>query len=189
MLNLYDVDEILHIQLTVARLGEKELMNWWNTDVVYKLGGADFLRRLLGPDIALLAAGEAVLEAARSREMREMHNMPASQKVFSLFIPEPQLYTVLKERWRHFKRYLEEVPPIIREILNSERDWTASELIDRIGKSDDIRFQGTSFGKILKPHRDGSLFDSMMSLAASIAQGEKGAYPFCYYEGALYDAS
>lgn len=49
-------------------MGEKELMNWWNTDAAYKLGGAPFLQRLLGKTIAPLAAGEAVLEAARLKE-------------------------------------------------------------------------------------------------------------------------
>ncbi len=63
-----DLDKIFHIQLIIARLGEKELMNWWNTDAAYKLGGAAFLQRLLGKTIAPLAAGEAVLEAARLKE-------------------------------------------------------------------------------------------------------------------------
>ena len=59
MLQQDNLDKILYIQLTIARLGEKELMSWWNTDVVYKLGGADFLQRLVGEIIAPLAAGEA----------------------------------------------------------------------------------------------------------------------------------
>ncbi len=55
-----DLDKIFYTQLVIARLGEKELMNWWNTDVAYKLGGAAFLRRLLGKTIAPLAAGELI---------------------------------------------------------------------------------------------------------------------------------
>jgi hypothetical protein len=42
----FDIDKILHTQLIIARMGEKELMNWWNTDIAYKMGGADFLKRL-----------------------------------------------------------------------------------------------------------------------------------------------
>ncbi len=47
-MDLAALDSILLIQLTVARLGEKELLSWWNTDICYKLGGADFLKRLVG---------------------------------------------------------------------------------------------------------------------------------------------
>ena len=42
-----DTDKIIHTQLIIARMGEKELMNWLNTDIAYELGGADFLKRLL----------------------------------------------------------------------------------------------------------------------------------------------
>jgi len=47
-----EIDTILYIQLVIARLGEKELMNWWNTDIAYEMGGGDFLERLLGKTMA-----------------------------------------------------------------------------------------------------------------------------------------
>jgi hypothetical protein len=54
------LDSILLLQVAVARLGETELMGWWDTDIAYKLGGAYFLQRLVGPRLAPLAAGEGV---------------------------------------------------------------------------------------------------------------------------------
>ena len=33
------LDFLLLLQLTVARLGEKELLGWWNTDIVYNRRG------------------------------------------------------------------------------------------------------------------------------------------------------
>jgi hypothetical protein len=35
-----NLDQLLYCQLIIARLGEKELLAWWNTDIAYKLGGA-----------------------------------------------------------------------------------------------------------------------------------------------------
>jgi len=32
-----DIDKILYTQLIIARMGEKELMNWWNTDIAHEM--------------------------------------------------------------------------------------------------------------------------------------------------------
>ena len=98
------LDSLLLLQLTVARLGEKELLGWWNTDIVYKLGGADFLNRLVGSTFAPLAAGEAVLMAARMKEEQGLAAIPG-ESAYTLFCPEPRLRSELTHRFRHFKTY------------------------------------------------------------------------------------
>ena len=83
-----DIDKIIHTQLIIARMGEKELMNWWNVDIAFELGGADFLKRLLGDTMAPLAAGEGVLRAAHLKESQLIDEMPDNQNVYSLFRPD-----------------------------------------------------------------------------------------------------
>ncbi|NQT60102.1 MAG: BREX-6 system BrxE protein [Bacteroidetes bacterium] len=182
-----DVDKIFFTQLVIARLGEKELMNWWNIDVAYKLGGAAFLQRLLGNTIAPLAAGEALLEAARLKESSLISEIPDNKQVFSLFKPEPRLNTALKERMRHFKRYPDDIPAKIASILDPEKDWTPGDLADLINIPDVPQFSGTSFGRLFEKSPEQSMTDTlngiMLILASGITDCEKGNYTLCYYQG------
>jgi len=83
-----DIDKILYTQLIIARMGEKELMNWWNTDIAHEMGGADFLARLLGKTMAPLSAGEGILRAAYLKEMQTINEMPSNDTICTLFRPE-----------------------------------------------------------------------------------------------------
>ena len=178
-----DLDKIFYIQLVIARLGEKELMNWWNTDAVYKLGGAAFLQRLLGKTIAPLAAGEAILEAARLKESSLISEIPDNKQVFSLFKPEPKLYTALNERMRHFKRYPDDIPAEIVSILDPGKDWTSGDLVDLINVPDVLQSSGTSFGRLFEKSPGQSMNGIMLTLASGITASEKGNYTLCYYQG------
>jgi len=189
-----DLDKIFYTQLVIARLGEKELMNWWNTDVAYKLGGAVFLRRLLGKTIAPLAAGEAILEAARLKESSLISEIPENKQVFSLFKPEPSLSTALKERMRHFKRYPDDIPDEIVSILDPEKDWTSGDLIDLINVPDSLKSSGTSFGRLFEKFPGQNMTDTLNSIMLILASGiiahgkssEKGKYTLCYYQGEVH---
>ena len=123
-----DIDKILYTQLIIARMGEKELMNWWNTDIGHKMGGADFLERLLGKVMAPLSAGEGILRAAYLKEMQTINEMPNNNKVGTLFRPEPAIG--IEERYRHFKRYPESLPENIAEILDPKKDWSSDQLAE-----------------------------------------------------------
>ncbi len=127
-MNQQDLDDILYYQLIIARLGEKELMNWWNTDIAFELGGSAFLNDLLGETMAPISAAEGLLEAARLKEQSLFKDIPSSVTPVSLFLPEPQIQILLKERVRHFKRYPEDLPGNISDILNSKTDFTIQDL-------------------------------------------------------------
>jgi hypothetical protein len=73
-----------------------------DTDIAYKLGGADFLNRLVGATFAPLAAGEAVLQAARMKEEQGLAAIP-EESASALFCPEPKLRFELTHRFRHSK--------------------------------------------------------------------------------------
>lgn len=176
-----DINKILYTQLIIARLGEKELMNWWNTDIAYEMGGADFLGRLLGITMAPLAAGEGILRAAYLREMQIIKEMPNNDTVCTLFRPEPEVAIGIEERYRHFKRYPESLSDDITEILDPQKDWSSNQLAELIGSDFSPESKGTSFGKeIVKPEGVG-IGDIMASMASMIKSNEQGRYVLVYY--------
>jgi hypothetical protein len=179
-----DIDKILYTQLIIARMGEKELMNWWNTDIAFNLGGADFLNRLLGDVLAPLAAGEGILKGAQLKDSQHIANMPNSEEVFTLFNPEPEINIAIKERLRHFKRYPEDLPEEISHILDPNKDWTIEEFIALISTNEAAKYTGTSFGKEIVKTAGLSIVDVMNNLASIIKTNEKGNYVLSYYVGA-----
>lgn len=179
-----DIDKILYTQLIIARMGEKELMKWWNTDIAFNLGGADFLKRLLGDTLAPLAAGEGILKAAQLKDSQQIDKMPNSDEIFTLFNPEPEINLAIKERLRHFKRYPEDTPENIAKILDPNKDWDKEELGDLISTNEPAEFTGTSFGKEIEKSAGLSIVDVMTNLASIVKTNEKGNYVLSYYVGA-----
>lgn len=176
------IDKVLYIQLIVARLGEKELMNWWNTDIAYQDGGADFLGRLLGKTMAPLSAGEGILRAAYLKEMQTINEMPNSDTVCTLFRPEPEVAVGIEERYRHFKRYPESFPEDMAGILDPKKDWDASQLMELIKPDSPVKSSKTSFGvEITKPQGIG-IPEVMEMMASAITSNEKGRYALAYYK-------
>ncbi|MBF0231921.1 MAG: BREX-6 system BrxE protein [Desulfamplus sp.] len=176
-----DIDKILYTQLIIARMGEKELMNWWNTDIAYEMGGADFLKRLIGDTLAPLAAGEAILKAAYLKDSKLIDDMPDNQKVYTLFRPEPEVHMAVEERLRYFKRYPETLPEEISQILDPKKEWKPDELADLIQPEHDIESTGSSFGKEIEKMVGQGMPDIMINLASLIKRHEKGRYILCYY--------
>jgi len=179
-----DLDKILHTQLIIARLGEKELMNWWNTDIAFNLGGADFLKRLVGNTLAPLAAAEGILKAAQLKDSQLVEVMPNSDQVFTLFKPEPEVHIAIEERLRHFKRYPEDLPEEITHILDAEKDWSIEELSKLISAEVPVESNGTSFGKEIDKTVGLGIADIMNNLASLIKTNEKDNYVLSYYKGA-----
>lgn len=176
-----EIDTILHNQLVIARLGEKELMNWWNTDIAYEMGGGDFLERLLGKTMAPLAAGEGILRAAFLRESQVIKDMPNNQNVYTLFKPEPEVEIRLEERLRHFKRYPDSVPENIAGILDPKTEWTPATLAALIPDEKTPECSATSFGKEIKYPEGQNLAEVMTGMAALIRTNEKSRYVMAFY--------
>ena len=103
-MNEKEIDQILYTQLIIARKGEKELKNWWNTAIVFEICGDDFLRWLIGEKSAPFSTGEAILKAAFIKEQTILSQIPDGS-YFRLFCPNPHVDIALKDRLRYFKRY------------------------------------------------------------------------------------
>jgi len=178
------LDRILFLQLVAARLGEKELLSWWNTDIAYKFGGADFLGRLVGKEIAPLAAGEGILLAARMKEDERIGGIPG-ERARSLFCPETTMRNELSRRFHHFKRYPEDIPPEIASILDTGTEWTVETLRALLASSAEgvaTAIEGTAFGREVSCASGAFAdeFEAMHSLAARYADLEKGKFVLHY---------
>ena len=179
-----DIDKILYTQLIIARMGEKELMNWWNTDMAYEMGGADFLKRLLGDTLAPLSAGEGILKAAHLKESQLINEMPDNQKVYTLFRPEPEVDVGIEERLRYFKRYPEDLPNEIAQILDPKKDWTSNELADLIVPEKSPESTESSFGRKIEKTVGLAMSDVITNMASIVKTNEKGRYVLSFYREA-----
>ena len=176
-----DIDKILHTQLVIARMGEKELMNWWNIDLAFEMGGADFLERLLGSVLAPISAGEGILKAAYLKESQLINEMPDDRNVCTLFRPEPEVDVAVAERLRHFKRYPEDLPDEISQILDPKKDWTSDALADLILPETPPESSGSSFGREIEKTVGLGIADVMINLASIVKTNEKSRYVLSYY--------
>jgi hypothetical protein len=185
-------DHLLYLQLAVARLGERELQGWWNTDIAYKLGGAGFLERITSPLMAPYSAGAGVLLAARLLEESLLESIPGNP-AYSLFSPPLPLRNELTRRYQHFKRYPEDTPEEIRAILDINTDWTAAMLRDLIKQETGgitPEYEGTSFGREIAAASGATgagesgaagLEPTMNALAAVYLALEKGKFALPYF--------
>jgi len=180
MIEISTIDTILNIQLTICRLGEKEHFNWWNTDIAFKLGGSDFLYRLVGSTLAPLSAGEAIIIAARYKEEPLIASIP-QKEVFSIFCPESELRYALEQRFRHFKTYPGDVPDNIAEIINPETVWTEVQLLERIAVKTKSEYNGTSFGREITINKSWSSVEKIQALSSTFSITDKGNYVMPYY--------
>lgn len=174
------IDEILALQLTAARLGERELKGWWNSDIAHHLGGADFLTRLVGPVMAPLAAAEGLLEVGRLKDESLLAGI-SGMVGRSLFYPSKDLVVALRDRMRHFKAYPQEVPPNIRTLIDSKKEWTVQELEALLPSPDQGAFTGTGFGRELSGGASMEEPQRSRLLAAEAGRSEKGRYVLAYY--------
>jgi hypothetical protein len=178
-MNQITIDQILYTQLIIARLGEKELKNWWNTDIAYETGGADFLKRLVGEKLAPLSAAEAILSAAFMKEHSVLSQIPSGPYT-SLFCLKQDVDIALKDRIRHFKRYPDDTPEDIATLMDPITEWTIESLKSLLGelKAPDVR--GTSFGNSIEIDGSWNELDTISALAAVVINSEKGRYTIAY---------
>lgn len=197
-------DEILRIQLILARLGERELLSWWNTDIAYKLGGSDFIQRLHGRVVdreagrlmSLLSVAEALLTAAGQLEEGLLAAIPDRDGLgaFSLFCLEPALQADLHARFRHWKLWPAELPGEVQAVLDPQKDYKPAELLELLRQAtepaqpDGVAQAGTSFGREFAFAEGTAALDKVRALAMALAApaaGQalpaKGAYVLNYY--------
>ena len=174
------LDRILTLQLAIARLGEKDCMNWWAVKIAHQHSGADFLERLVGPEMAVLAVGDGLLQAAALAEQEILKKIPG-EAVFTIFHPEPELLSALSGRFRHYKRYPASVPESVRSILDPTRKMDAVFLFAETGAGKAVKYTGTTFGREITLPKGQDPETRMRALASVLGPDDRGAYPLPYY--------
>ena len=179
------LDKILAIQLIIARLGEKELRNWWNLDIAFENGGADFIERLVGnthQNLTKLAIADGLMQSCFNLEQKLLANLPRENGI-SLFVPEGTLLIELKERFRHFKKYPDDLPNEIQVILDSSIDYSEDELINMLPLESTLKpelVEGTSHGKLVKILPGWDAIQKATSYANMIVENSKSSYTLIY---------
>lgn len=179
------IDHLLYLQLIVACLGEKELAGWWDTDIAYRLGGAGFLARIAGSDMAPLAAGDGVLLAARTKEGPLVGAIPGTP-CMSLFCPPASLGNELNRRFIHYKKYREDTPEEVFALLNPQTDWTVEALRELLKKETAgavWEAEGTTAGRELtlpgeRPFASGE--EALRACAAAYLELAEGGFTLVY---------
>lgn len=185
MISEEKLDSFLATQLAIARLGEKPIRFWWNSDIVDIDGGADLLYRLVGETMAPLSAIEGVLLVAERAERRRLSTIPAPQ-AYSLFCPEPVIRKMLRQRLRQFKSYPDELPDAVGRLVSSglgEDDLMAAIDTDLGTEFEEVE---TSFGIELQMGiAEEDPVKSALSLASVALRSPRGSYTLPYYREAL----
>jgi len=90
-----DIERLLKLRLVVARFGEMDAAEWWNTKgVLSRLGSSVFARGF--PRTDLFAQGKTVFEVARLR-CQEVFNPPGAITLWDL---PPQAEDIFESEWR-----------------------------------------------------------------------------------------
>lgn len=180
------LDSILALHIAVARLGERPFRFWWNSDIVDIDGGTDLLSRLVSPDMAPISAIEGVLLVAKRAEEQRLAAIPTSaSRAYSLFCPEPRVRKALRQRFRHFKTYPDELPSQLTGLVDNV--LSEDELVGMIAGAThsnpvSVQEEQTSFGIELQV--GGHLPDPehLAAVLGSVAvRSPRGAYTLPYY--------
>jgi len=174
------LDQILELQIKIARAGETERLFWWRVDATDSAGGGDFFKRLVG-SLSELSAVEAALEGAKSKEKKLLEEAGVEKSVITLFNPQVELKIKLEERWRHFKANPEEIPDNIKSLLNHDLEFNRSNFENELSSYQKPSYERSSFGRKARGEMPGDALKQMQQLASLLIPLEKNQYPLPYY--------
>lgn len=113
--NSLDLERLLKLRLVVARFGEKDCANWWNTNGLLGRQGAVLMSRGF-PKTHRFAQARIVFAVARAR-CDEVFNLPGSMTLWTLpaevedqFDARWQEWLDARGRWEGFFKSIETMP-------------------------------------------------------------------------------
>ena len=165
------LDDILSIQFLVAWAGEggkgAERLGWWDTDLVDKYGGGDFMKRLV-PRTHAWAGLQAVREAARRKD-REIRSQAADpDRIRSLFYLGHQVDRQLDDRLSELKQQEEEPSRLLSLLEVIDAEFDADEMAETLGLMGDINIEQTPGGRRVRGDMPDNLRATIRNLAAAL---------------------
>ena len=171
---MLDLDRLLKLRLVVARAGERDRMQWWDTQGVLGARGATLLRRGM-PRSHRLAAARIGFEVAALR-CRERLSDPSAMTLWAL---PADLEDAFQQHWHRWLRE-GEVWDRFCSTLEAEGDGLAEQLLDRgLASEDDVRtareLDVDSEGRAVRLPDASTLDDhALQRLAAAFTVGKEG---------------
>jgi hypothetical protein len=174
------LDQILALQLKIARAGELERLSWWRVDATDADGGGDFYQRLLGK-ASRQAAAETAMAGAKARELILFQERGIAEgSIYTLFHPPFKLDVALRERWQHFKNYPEDLPSELAQLLDHELSFDKGEFEAWLQTLPRPSFERSTLGRRMRGDWPAGDLERMQSLAALLIPLEV-KYPLPYY--------
>ncbi|MBO6574431.1 MAG: BrxE family protein [Rhodothermales bacterium] len=169
-----DLDRLLKLRLAVARFGEMDSAQWWNTNGLLGRKGALLYARGL-PRTHFFAQARVVFAVATSRCAERFSGVANAVSLWSLPAELEDEFDARWETWidsGDWPPYFEElqsVPGDLLELLRSQGLVTA----DQIGRVESLR-RSAEERAVLVSGAEGLDNDAIALLAASFSRGEPG---------------
>lgn len=165
------LDKILGLQFLVAWAGEGRCepprLGWWDTDLVDKLGGGDFFKRL-APRTHAWAALEAVREAARRKEADLRSEAADPDQLRSLFHLGHTVDRQLEDRLSVLKQRAGEPTKILPLLGILDTGFDADELAATLQEHGEAKFEQTPGGRRVRGEMPDDLREAARTLAAAL---------------------
>lgn len=173
------LDDILALQILVAKAGETERLNWWRIDATDEAGGGDFFQRLVG-SLSPMASTEAALKGAAAKELEIMQNASIDHEMVSLFHLPGELQIQVQERWGFYKKHPEQLPEALQQLI--AHDWTfeSSAFEATLAGIDKPSYERSPLGRKVRGSQPTDPIDLVKNLAAVLLPLDT-TYPLPYY--------
>lgn len=181
-----DLAHLMQLRLVVARYGEMDLAQWWNSKGMLGRNGATVLRRGFSKTACFVQA-RVVFTIARDRS-QELFNPPQSVTLWNLPVEVEERF---EEEWHQWLEQTEEWQSFFQALQNikcdnllsvlGELDLVSAEQQNMVAK---LRRSAEGKGVLLSGQYEPS--DEIMTLlAAGFSQGETGkpAIPYIRKKG------
>jgi hypothetical protein len=176
------IDQLLELQIKIARAGESERLCWWRIDATDQLGGGDFFQRLVGQELSGLAAIEAALAGAKIKEKNLLEEAGLStQTAITLFHLPLETQNQLNERMRFFKSHPEQIPEDLRALFRHETEFKAQDLERELNTYPKPSYERSAFGRKIRGGLPEDVIQQARQLASLLLPLEKQHYPLPYY--------
>jgi len=159
------LDQILELQIKIARAGEQERLCWWRVDATDSYGGGDFFLRLVD-SISGLCAVEAAIEGAKMLERQKLSEAGIGYEVITLFHPEFNVKMQINERWMHIKNNPDDVPASIRLLLDHELKFDKQALTKELEGYPKPSYERSPFGRKMRGNLSEDPLMQMRQLAS-----------------------
>jgi hypothetical protein len=174
------LDQILELQIKIARAGEKHRLSWWNVDATDTDGGGDFFKMLVGR-LSEMSAIEIALVGARLLEKEKIKNARISFEVLSIFNPGAEITIQLSKRWEQLKVNPEIIPDIIKSLLDHNLEFDKEGFQKELETFTKPSYEKTALGRMVRGQLSEDPLKGVQQLASLLIPFEENNYPFPYF--------